>query len=178
MKFFAAAWGTLGVTLLVGKSCQSLFHRANEALHMDLATWQWIFLVLYAIFMLVVEGHRGFKKKFSPRTASRVLYLYHNPKPIDAILAPFFCMGYFHATKKAQITAIVISTLILAVIFLMRFCPQPWRGIIDVGVILGLSYGLIWFYIFIYLGFKNKKYPHNPNVPHGPKEGDTPKSIA
>ena len=165
MNLIAAIWGTLGVTFLVGKSCQSLFSRAQEALQSELSTYHWVTLVFYSLFMLYFEGYRGFQKKFSPRTAARVRYLYLNPQPLHVLLAPFFCMGYFHAKKKAQIAAIAVSLLILCVIFLMQSCPQPWRGIIDVGVILGLSYGLISFGCFLVKVFTKKNHGISPEVP-------------
>lgn len=165
MNLIAAIWGALGVALLVGKSCQSLFMRAEEALLNGLSTYQWVILVLYSLFMLYFEGYKGFQKKFSPRTAARVHYLYMNPRPLHALLAPFFCMGYFHAKRKVRIAAIAISTLILCVIFLMEYCPQPWRGIIDVGVILGLSYGLISFGCFLVKVFTTKDHGISPEVP-------------
>jgi len=165
MKLIAAIWGALGVTLLVGKSCQSLFFRAEEALLSGLSTYQWVILVIYALFMLYFEGYKGFQKKFSPRTAARVHYLYLNPRPLHVLLAPFFCMGYFHAKRKVRIAAIAISLLILGVIFLMEFCPQPWRGIIDVGVILGLSYGLLSFGCFLVKVFTTKDHGISPEVP-------------
>ena len=165
MKFIAAIWGALGVTFLVGKSCYSLFEFANEALQDDLYYYHWIILVLYSLFMLYFEGYKGFQKKFSPRTAARVHYLYMNPRPLHVILAPLFCMGYFHAKRKVRIAAIAISLLILCVIFLMGSCPQPWRGIIDIGVILGLSYGLISFGYFLIKVFTTKNHGISPEVP-------------
>jgi len=165
MKLIAAIWGALGVTLLVGKSCYSLFEYAKEALKDDLYYYHWIILVLYSLFMLYFEGYKGFQKKFSPRTASRVHYLYMNPRPLHVLLAPFFCMGYFHAKRKVRIAAIAISLLILGVIFLMGSCPQPWRGIIDVGVILGLSYGLLSFVYFLVKVFTTKDHGISPEVP-------------
>lgn len=165
MKLIAAIWGALGVTFLVGKSCQSLFYRAEEALLGGLSTYQWVILVLYALFMLYFEGYKGFQKKFSPRTAARVHYLYLNPRPLHVLLAPLFCMGYFHAKRKVRIAAIAISLLILCVIFLMNSCPQPWRGIVDVGVILGLSYGLLSFACFLAKVFTTKDHGISPEVP-------------
>lgn len=166
MKVFGAIWGTLGVTYLVGKSITTLAGFAKEAFEYHLTPFQWTFLILYSLFMLVFEGYRGFQKKFCPRTAARVKYLYDNPKPLHVILAPFFCMGYFHADKKTKIIAISISLLILGVVFLMReYCPQPWRGIIDVGVVLGLSYGIICFWIFVFQAFTSKNFSHSPHLP-------------
>lgn len=165
MKMIAAIWGALGVILLVGKSLHSLHGHAEEALNNGLSTYQWIILVVYSLFMLYYEGYKGFQKKFSPRSAARVHYLYHNPRPLHVLFAPFFCVGYFYAKRKVRIAAIAISLLILCVIFLMDFCPQPWRGIIDVGVILGLSYGLLSFVCFLVKVFTTKDHGISPEVP-------------
>ncbi|MEO1856633.1 MAG: hypothetical protein ABGY95_04610 [Rubritalea sp.] len=166
MKFIAAIWGALGVFLLVGKSLQSLFVHAKEAVSNGLSTYQVVFLILYSLFMLYFEGYKGFQKKFSPRTAARVHYLYLNPRPLHVLFAPFFCVGYFYAKRKVRIIAITLSILILCVVFLMsEFCTQPWRGIIDIGVILGLSYGLLSFACFLVKVFTTKDHGISPEIP-------------
>lgn len=136
-----------------------------EAIDMGLSTWQWIVLVIFALFMLVSEGYRGFQKKFSPRTAARVKYLYDNPHPVRGLLAPFFCMGYFHAKRKTQLTAIILTLGIIMLVILVSFCPQPWRGIIDFGVVLGLTWGILSFVIFTIQALTNSNYPHSPETP-------------
>lgn len=139
--------------------------RAAEALEGTLTTGQWIFLVVFAIFMLVAEGYRGFQKKFSPRTAARVKYLRDHPKPLHVLLAPAFCMGYFFAKRKTQITAICLTLGIVLLVVLVKFLPSPWRGLVDFGVVLGLTYGVISFAVFTAKALFGKDYQHSPETP-------------
>jgi hypothetical protein len=165
MRIIGALWGLLGVTALIGSAIYRLTPRAVEALEMGLTLWQWIALVGFALFMLIAEGYRGFQKKFSPRTAARVKFLRDHPTPLRVMLAPFFCMGYFHANRKTQLTAIILTLGIILLVVLVHYCPQPWRGIIDFGVVLGLTWGIISFWIFTYQALTNKDYPHSPETP-------------
>ena len=74
--------------------------------------------------------------------SSRAVYLGQNPRPLWFVLALPFCMSLFHSTRR-QMT--VSWTFVLAIVFLVwvvRALPQPWRGIIDGGVVLGLVWGL------------------------------------
>lgn len=166
MRLIGTLWGLIGVSALLGSAIYRLAPRAKEALDMGLSTPQWIALIGFALFMMIAEGYRGFQKKFSPRTAARVRYLRDHPSLLRSLLAPFFCMGYFHATKKTQITAIVLTLGIIMLIILVSFCPQPWRGIIDFGVVLGLSWGLISFLIFTAKALTQKSFPHSPETPN------------
>lgn len=165
MRIIGALWGLLGVTALIGSAIYRLTPRAVEALEMGLTLWQWIALVGFALFMLVAEGYRGFQKKFSPRTAARVKFLNDHPTPLRVVLAPFFCMGYFHANRKTQLTAIILTLGIILLVVLVHYCPQPWRGIIDFGVVLGLTWGIISFWIFTFQAMTHKDYPHSPETP-------------
>lgn len=165
MKFIAALWGALGVIALLATAIMRLYPYAVEAIEDGLSTTQWIITVVFAIFMLVAEGYRGFQKKFSPRTAARVQYLYNNATPLRTLLAPLFCMGYFHATKKTRIIATCLTVGIILLIVLVKLTSQPWRGIIDVGVVCGLSYGLTSFICFLAKVFTNKDHGHSPETP-------------
>lgn len=165
MGIFGAIWGFAGVVTLIGYAVYRLAPRAWEALQSPLTTGQWVFLVVFALFMLVAEGYRGFQKKFAPRTAARVKYLRDHPKMLHVLLAPFFCMGYFHAKRKTQITAICLTLGIVLLVVLVRYLPFPWRGIIDFGVVLGLSYGIASFALFTGKALSKGEFPHSPEVP-------------
>ena len=102
MKLIGAIWGTIGVTYLIGKSITTLSGYAKEALDYELSTFQWVFLILYSIFMLVCEGYRGFQKKFCPRTAARVKYLYDNPSSAARDSRPLFLHGLFSRGQENQ----------------------------------------------------------------------------
>ncbi len=165
MGVLGALWGFSGVTALLAYAIWRLAPRAVEAFHSPLSGVQWVFLVGFALFMLVAEGYRGFQKKFSPRTAARVKYLRDHPRPLHVALAPAFCMGYFHATRKTQVTAICLTLGIALLVVLVRFLPAPWRGLVDFGVVLGLSYGMASFAIFTAKALSGRDYPHSPEVP-------------
>lgn len=165
MRIIGPLWGITGVCLLIGSAIFRLAHYATEALETGLTPWQWVVLVGFAAFMLVTEGYRGFQKKFSPRTAARVRHLRDHPRILHTLLAPFFCMGYFHANRKTQLTAIILTLGIVCLILLVRLCPQPWRGIIDVGVVLGLTYGIVSLLILTAKALTQSDFPHSPQVP-------------
>ena len=165
MRILGPVWGIIGVCALLGWAIFRLFPRAMEAINGGLTTMQWVILAIWTIFMLVAEGYRGFQKKFSPRTAARVRYLRDQPDLLRTILAPFFCMGYFHANKKTRIIAICLTLGIILLVVLVRFLDQPWRGIVDFGVVLGLSYGVISFLLFSFQALSKADYPHSPETP-------------
>ncbi|MDF1814511.1 MAG: hypothetical protein P1V20_20055 [Verrucomicrobiales bacterium] len=165
MRILGPVWGTTGVCALLGCAIYRLYPRAMEALEGGLTALQWFVLVVWTMFMLVAEGYRGFQKKFSPRTAARVRYLRDHPDPLRTLLAPLFSMGYFHATKKTKIIATCLTLGIILLVVLVSFCPQPWRGIIDSGVVLGLTYGLISFLVFTWQALTTSDYPHSPETP-------------
>jgi hypothetical protein len=165
MGVIGAIWGLLGVLALLGCAVYRLAPRALEALRMDLSTVQWVVLVLWVIFMLVAEGYRGFQKKFSPRTAARIRHLRDHPRTLHVILAPLFCMGYFHALRKTRIIAFALTFGIILLVIAVKFAPQPWRGIIDAGVVMGLTYGAISLLLFTFRALSAKNFPHSPEVP-------------
>ncbi len=164
MNFIAAIWGALGVSALLVIAIMRLAPRAQEAINSSLTTFQWIALVVFAIFMVVAEGYRGFQKKFSPRTAARVHYLFHNTTPLRFLLAPLFCMGYFHTNRKIKIIVTSLTLGIILLIAIVSFCPAPWRGIIDFGVVLGLSYGQLSFIYFLFVVFTKKDHGFSPEM--------------
>ena len=54
-----------------------------------------------------------------------------------------YCMNYFGAEKRRMIVAWVATSLIVILIIIFHHLPQPWRGILDAGVVVGLSWGLL-----------------------------------
>ena len=165
MGKIGALWGFLGVVGLIGFAVYRLTPRALESLESDLGVIHWTFLILWSVFMVVAEGYRGFQKKFSPRTAARVKYLHDHPRLLHVLLAPAFCMGYFHAKRKTQITAICLTLGIVLLVVLVGLLPPRWRGLVDFGVVLGLVYGIITFAIFTFAAFSGRKTDLQPEVP-------------
>lgn len=108
--------------------------------------WQWyhwLIFVANTLFMAYSEGYRGFQKGYSPRLVARAQELQQNATPFTAALAPLYCMSYFSAPRRRMITAWVVTAIILLLIVIFHHLPQPWRGILDAGVVVGLSWGLL-----------------------------------
>ncbi|NRB73301.1 MAG: hypothetical protein HRU46_02985, partial [Verrucomicrobiales bacterium] len=63
------------------------------------------------------------------------------------------------------IIAFSLTIGIILLILLVRFLPQPWRGIVDFGVVLGLSYGLISFLVYTAKALFAPSFEVSPEVP-------------
>lgn len=160
-----AVWGLAGVSLLLGSAICRLLPLAMESFSYHLLWYHWITLVCVVLFMAYSEGYRAFQKGFSPRVAARARYLKDHPRLLHVLCAPFFCMGYFHAPRKRRITSISVTAGIVILVLLVRLLQQPWRGIIDLGVVVGLAWGLISLLVFSVLAFTSKVFPFSPEVP-------------
>ena len=127
--------------------------------------YHWVVLLLNTLLMAYLEGYRGFQKGFSPRVAARAKYLAQHPKLLHVCLAPFFCLGYFYTSRRRQISVIALTLGIILLVRLVGLLDQPWRGIIDAGVVVGLSWGLVSFLLFCVQAFTSPTFDHSPQVP-------------
>lgn len=161
-----AIWGFIGVVGLIGYSVIRLSHLAMGAFAHTLLWHHWLALVGMVAFMAYSEGYKGFQLAFSPRTVARTLYLYDHPTALRVLLAPLFCMGYFHIIKRRQIVIIGLTGFIIVLIMLVRLLNQPWRGIVDAGVVVGLTWGLASLILFAGKALMSSKtFPYSPDVP-------------
>jgi len=138
-----AFWGVAGVSLLLAFAVYRLSMIAIDAFSYHFLWYHWLLLVGNTIFMAHSEGYKGFQKGFSPRVVARALYLKFNPNPLYITFAPLFCMGYFYTTRRRLIIAYVMTLGIVLLVILFNQISQPWRGILDAGVVVGLSWGVI-----------------------------------
>lgn len=165
LAWFGALWGLAGVVLLLGSAVYRLSPLAIDAFSYDWLWYHWVALVLMTLFMAYAEGYRAFQQAFSPRVAARARYLRDHPDALHAILAPLFCMAYFHAPKRRRITSISVTAGIILLILLVRLLEQPWRGIVDGSVIVGLAWGLVSLVLFGYQAFTASHFNYSPEVP-------------
>src|SRR5689334_9648633 len=98
---------------------------------------------MWVTFIVYSEGYRAFHKAFAPRVVARAQYLAEHPRPLYVLIAPLYCMGFVHATRRRLIASWCVWVGVVALIVLVRQAPQPWHGIIDAGVILGLGAGVL-----------------------------------
>jgi len=142
-----AAWGVAWVSLLLGRAIWRLGPLALEPWTEGLMTGgQKAIYVAWLVANAYLEGYRGFQLRFSPRVVARAVYLGQNPRPLWIVLALPFCMSLFHSTRRQMTVSWVFIGALILLIWWVRSLPQPWRGIIDGGVVLGLAWGLgvIW----------------------------------
>lgn len=145
---FGAIWGITGVFLLLGSAVYRLTPLALAAFSTPFRWYHWLAWAASVVIMAHAERYRGFQQRFSPRVAARALYLRDHPKVLHVIFAPLFCMGYFHATRRRKTVSISLTAGIIVLVLAVHQVPQPWRGIIDAGVVVGLAWGLVsllWF---------------------------------
>ncbi|PCI77274.1 MAG: hypothetical protein COB20_08685 [SAR86 cluster bacterium] len=137
------AWGIGGVLFLLIFAIFRLAPMALELEDLPMSQVHWLALVFSVIYMAYAEGYKGFHLGFAPRVVVRARYLADNPRPLHLLLAPLFCMGYIYATRKRQIVSFALTTMIICFVLIARSMPQPWRGILDAGVVVGLSLGVL-----------------------------------
>jgi len=159
-----AAWGAVGITAVLVLAIVRIGPRALAAYETHLDTTQWIVAVVFAVFMAYSEGYRGFQLRFSPRTAARVRYLRDRPDLLRSLLAPFFAMGFFHANRRTRAVAYGFSLGIVVLVLLVRMLEQPWRGIVAMGVVLGLTWGIVSLAASIVTALTRDEYPVSPEV--------------
>jgi len=164
-----ALWAVVGFTLLLGFPIFRLAEKALEAWETNATwgIWHWFALGASLVFMGYSEGYKGFQKAFSPRAAARTRTVRDQPTWLRVLLAPLFIMCFFDATKKRLIVAYVLTAMIIGFVVLFHFIPQPWKGILDAGVVLGLSWGLISYFFFLVPALTKAVFGVDPEVAPG-----------
>ena len=115
--------------------------------------------------MAYYEGYKGFQKGFSPRVAARLRYLKDNANYKRLMLAPLFCLGYFDAERRRIIFVCCLTLVIFLIIQLVEYIPMPWRAILDLGVVVGLGWGLTSMIIFTIQAFIKPDFDFPAGVP-------------
>lgn len=159
-------WGVVGAVTLLSFALSRMTWPMLEAFSGDhtLGLWHYIVAGVWTLFMAYSEGYKGFQKGYSPRVASRALYLRDRCTWLRLILAPLFCLGFIHSTKRRRITVFVLLALITLIVVLFKYIPQPWRGVLDLGVVVGLSWGIIATLVFLVKFWMAEKVPFDPEV--------------
>ena len=162
-----AAWGVAGTLALLGQALWRLTPLALEPLGTDLPAWQAAIYAGWVVFNAYAEGYRGFQRSFSPRVVARAMHLGRHPRPLHVLLAPAFCMSLFHATRRSRIVSWCILVGVVGLVMLMHHVSQPWRGIIDGGVVVGLVWGALAIAVFFARALMGRPVPAKDDLPPG-----------
>ncbi len=161
----AAIWGFAGVCLFLGSAIVRLGQIGLQINIVDLEVKHWLVMVIWISFMAYYEGYKGFQKGFSPRVAARLRYLKDNANYKRLMLAPLFCLGYFDAERRRIIFVCCLTLVIFLIIQLVEYIPMPWRAILDLGVVVGLGWGLTSMIIFTIQAFIKPDFDFPAGVP-------------
>ena len=166
MRPLLFGWAIFGVTVLLLNALARLVPLALEALRSnELTIWHWGIIISWSASNCYLEGYRGFQKRFVPRVIARAHYLEQNPTFLRVLFAPLFAMAYFQAERRAKIAAWIVTSFVLIAIFIVKQLPQPWRGIVDCGVICGLSWGLVLLAWTSLARFRGRFPKNSPQMP-------------
>lgn len=154
MKKFGFYWGIGGVILLLSTAVFRLGPYALELQTVSLQGIHWAALIASVVFMAYAEGYRGFYQQFSPRVVKRAASVGDSEHWHHIVFAPLFCMGFIHATRSRKTVAFSLTLMIICFIVLVRLLPQPWRGIVDAGVVVGLAIGILSLVYFMFVAIK------------------------
>jgi hypothetical protein len=160
-------WGIGGNVAFLAYAVARLIPIAREALSMELDPLHWLGLAASVLSLGYYEGYRAFQKAFSPRTVARGLCIAADPRPLHLVLAPLHCMGLFHATPKRIIVSWAVLLGVTGLVLLVRELDQPWRGIVDAGVVVGLSWGTVSMLVVWVQALRGKPIAVPPDLPEG-----------
>jgi len=74
---------------------------------------------------------------------TRALLLARSPQPHLVLFAPLYCMSFLHASTRGRRIAWITLVGIVACIAILQRVPMPYRGLVDGGVALALSWGSV-----------------------------------
>jgi len=146
--------------------------------------WGWLILALIIIFMAYCEGYRGFQLAFSPMLVKRAYHFSTVSSPVyqwsnviyidrttDLLLGPLFAGGFICGTKRRLIVTWTVTIAVLALIIGVSYMSEetPWKCFVDIGVVIGLSWGfvfiLVWWFKILCLNkwpdWVPDEYPNN-----------------
>ena len=160
MKVIGFTWGVGGVLLLLVFAIYRLAPMAMALENSPMNQVHWLALIFSVVYMAYAEGYKGFHLGFAPRVVSRANYLRENPRPVHILLAPLFCMGFIYTTRKRKLLSIGLTIMIICFILIAQILPQPWRGIVDAGVVVGLAIGTASILYFLIIAGINPDLIH------------------
>jgi hypothetical protein len=166
-----ASWAVLGVVALFGRAMVRLGALAlAPILEARLSALQALLYASWVAISVYFEGYRGFQLRFCPRVVARAMHLAQHPRPLFIAFAPLFAMGFFHANRKTLALAWGTTAMVALFIVGFRHVAQPWRGIVDGGVVVALAYGAVTLVIMLGRALSAGAVAASPELPARPTD--------
>ena len=143
MARLGSIWGLGGILAILAYAVFSPARPLNRSLRLRLGLGATgTLLILNTAFMAHSEGYMGFPEILCP---TRGRPCPGAPRPARPCCAccwlRCFCMGYFHATRRRLLSIYTLTLGIIVLIVIFQYISQPWRGILDGGVVVGPDLG-------------------------------------
>ncbi len=167
-RHLAVCWALSAVSFVLLFAVYRLGQHALHLASLPLPLWQWFLLLGSVVLMGYSEGYKGFQKAFAPRFAARLRHIRDHASNGERLLAPFFCFGYFGTTRRRLISAYALSGMIIIFATLAGQLEQPWRGILDAGVVIGLLWGVLSVWWFSAQALSQADFPYSAELKHAP----------
>ena len=154
------AWAIGGTALVLVDAVVRLLPRAlvllehPEPLPLLVAT-------AWSAFMVYAEGWRGFHQRFNPRVVVRAARLPSRPW-WSALLGPLVVMGLLDATRRRLVASWLLVLGIVLLVVAVQLLPEPWRAVVDAGVVLGLSFGTVSLAVHTVRAVRGRAEPVDP----------------
>jgi hypothetical protein len=164
------AWAVLGVVAMLVEPVTRLLPRALEPIQDGSLTPAGVLAYVASIlFLAYSEGYRGFQLRFSPRVIVRALAVARRGGWLIA-LAPLMAMGLIHANRRRLIGSWLLLVCIVTLIMLVSLLEQPWRGAVDAGVVVGLSWGTVAILVMMVQALRGHIPSIDPDLPDTPDQ--------
>jgi hypothetical protein len=165
LGYAACTWGVLGLLASLVEAIVRLTPHALEPLHQGMSPGASAGYVSFVLLNGYAEGYRGFQRAFAPRVAARARLLFHGPTLARTLLAPLFLMALVEASRRRLIANWVLVLVIVVLVLVLRRTPQPYRGIVDAGVVAGLVWGTLATLYFLVQALRGRAPAVDPELP-------------
>jgi len=148
---FARVWGLGFWVWMLAKSCIALSYRARTVVDFHLNNEELILLTITVLLFLRIGIH-----KMTAWSCVLVLRAEVVTKEKDSIhlwFSPLYIGGFYAATRSRLIKAYGLVVFIAIIGFAVAHLPDPWREIVDVGVVINLFIGTVSLIVFSVTGF-------------------------
>lgn len=160
-----AIWGVAGVIGFLAYAILGLLPLVLDALRYPMQGYHWVTLLAQVGLMAYAEGYRGFQKRFAPRVVARAHHLIYHPQRAHVLVAPLFCMGIVYADWRLRRRILLLTSFIVLVVLLLSRVDQPWRGLIDAGVVVGLLWGVLALCVLSIRAFTQTSCSYDAELP-------------
>ena len=136
-------WAAIGIVALFIEAAWRLAVRGIITVRAGLEPIEWAILIVLTIAFVWGEGVRALQRRWIPGVYRRIDALRDETSMTYRLFAPLYAMSLIGAPRNRLARAWLGVILIIAAVLVVRALPEPWRGIIDVGVAAALTWGLI-----------------------------------